>query len=486
MLSILLIAAPAAQAAVINVIDVIPNAASNESTQNSEPSLAVNPLNPLQMVSAAFTASFSALGVVTPYWKSSNGGTTWTFYDNLNTLDKSIAWRQDGVAALTTPLFPSGSNNGINTFVTAGTTFGAPINSFNPGRHLDQPWVRTGSSGQTYVAYNDLSNAGGRTATIRVSRDNGVTYAAPVILETVNPAGGQDAPSVRMALNGSTVYGAFTRWGAVIENDANGIRFGNSQIVVVKSTNSGVSFSAGVTAATTTGLFTNTVNTPLTLGQERTSSDIAIAVDPKNANRVIVAYANAPGANGAGLLQLHVTESTDGGATWTNKFTTPTNVRAGLPALSILANGAVGLLYQLYNPATNQLSQHFLTTTDDFATTSDSLLGTETNATPAATFSPYLGDFFDLTSVDNSFYGIFSASNADNGLLASFPSVSFQRNLVGTPGNANFQLRDINGSENIAFSIDPFVFSFTIGNPPPLALLGIGLLGLAALRRHRK
>jgi hypothetical protein len=228
------------------------------------------------------------------------------------------------------------------------------------------------------------------------------------------------------------------------------------------------------------------MNTPLTLGQERTSSDIAIAVDPKNANRVIVAYANAPGANGAGVLQLHVTESTDGGATWTNKFTTPANVRAGLPALSVLANGAVGLLYQLYNPATNQLSQHFLTTTDDFATTSDSLLGTETNATPAATFSPYLGDFFDLTSVDNSFYGIFSASNADNGLLASFPSVSFQRNLVGTPGNANFQLRDISGSENIAFSIDPFVFSFTIGNPPPLALLGIGLLGLAALRRHRK
>ncbi|HZZ21694.1 MAG TPA: sporulation protein, partial [Roseiarcus sp.] len=92
-----------------------------------------------------------------------------------------------------------------------------------------------------------------------------------------------------------------------------------------KSTNAGASFSAGVTAATTTGYFANTEDTPLTLGQERTgltlgqertSSDIAIAVDPNNADHVVVAYGDA-GAVNSGVLQLHVAESTDGGATWT-------------------------------------------------------------------------------------------------------------------------------------------------------------------------
>ena len=87
------------------------------------------------------------------------------------------------------------------------------------------PWIRTGPSGQTYEAYNNYDNAGGRSASIRVSANNGATFAPPVTLETVDPAAGQDAPPVRQAVNGSTVYAAFTRWGDVIQDDANGVRF---------------------------------------------------------------------------------------------------------------------------------------------------------------------------------------------------------------------------------------------------------------------
>jgi hypothetical protein len=482
----LLSAVPAARAAGINVVDVIPNSDSSEALQNSEPSLGVNPLNPSQMIAGTFG--------IGRYFKSTNGGTLWSGYGNLDLVDKSIAWRQDGVAALTATLqpltFDPNFTSQIQTYsgTIAASNFGAPINTFNPTQGLDLPWIQTGPSGQTYEAYNNPDNAGGRSASMRVSANNGATFAPPVTLETVDPKAGQDAPFVRQAVNGSTVYAAFIRWGDVIEDDANGVRFGDSQVVVVKSTNSGAAFSAGVAAASTTGSFALGINTPLTLGQERAGSDVAIAVDPNNANHVVVAYSDAPGADGSGLLQLHVIESTDGGATWTNKFTTSAAVRSALPGLSILSNGAIGLLYASYNPITDQLSQHLLTTTNDFATTDDSLLGTESNAFPTIQPpAPYIGDFFDLTSVGNTFYGVFSASNADNGIDALFPDVSFQRDFIGIPGTDGFHLTSEIGAPD--FSIDPFVFSFSLAavvpEPATVTLLGAALIGMATLRRRR-
>jgi hypothetical protein len=309
-----------------------------------------------------------------------------------------------------------------------------------------------------------------------------VNYAPPVSLDRVGAAVGQDGPAVRVAVNGSRVYAVFDRWTGTVESSANGSRF-NSQLVVVRSDNGGAdSFMAlgpggiGVTAATHIAVFSNPQNTPrstlLTIGQERIAGgDLAIAVDPNNANHVVVAYTDAPGANGAGVIQLVVTESFDGGTTWASKFTTSSSIRSGQPGVAILANGAVGLLYNSYapamgDPATGTLSQHLVTTTDDFATTNDVTLASQSNTTPIFQFHPYLGDFFDLTGIGNTFYGIFSASNADDGTNASFTNVSFNRRFTGTPGTSNFQLTDANGNA-VASSIDPFFFSDTILNPAP-------------------
>jgi hypothetical protein len=480
----LLSLAPAAHAT-ITVIDAIPNAASAETDQNSEPSLAVDPLNPNTMVSGTFSNGPSG-----PFWRSVNGGTTWTSFGSLPSEDKSLAWRQDGAAPLAVTLnvisFPPLVDT-ISTFQGGASNFGSAINTSGQ-QAVDQPWIRTGAGGQTYVTSNNFNaaNAGGRTASIEVSSNNGAAYSPTIVLETVNPAGGQDAPSVRSAVNGSSVYAAFTRWGAGSAVTGGDI-FPNSQVVAVKSTNSGASFSSGVTAATTTGYFSTTNNTPLTLGQERTGSDLAIAVDPNNANRVIVAYGDR---TAFGQLVLQVVESTDGGLNWVHKFSSTqlSPDRAGLPGLSILDNGDVGLLYLRYNPTANTLSQHFLTTTDDFGSFSDTLLGTESNASPTAVFDPYLGDFYDLTSVGDTFFGIFSASNADNGTLASYPSVVFQRDFIGAPGTASFQLTNAAGAP-VDFSIDPFVFSANLAavvpEPGTLSMLVTSLLGFAALRRRR-
>ncbi len=132
--------------------------------------------------------------------------------------------------------------------------------------------------------------------------------------------------------------------------------------------------------------------------------------------------------------------------------------RAALPALAILSDGTIGLLYGSYDPVSDKLSQHLLQTADDFATTADSVLATESNATPALDFDPYIGDFFDLQGVGHTFYGIFSASNANNGTDALFSTVTFQRDFTGSPGTAGFQLTDGSG-HNVSASIDPFFFT---------------------------
>ena len=62
------------------------------------------------------------------------------------------------------------------------------------------------------------------------------------------------------------------------------------------------------------------LNTPLTLGAERVGSDNAIAVARNDANHVVVAYVDSPSL---GQMQVVVSESTDGGANWTEKFRTP-------------------------------------------------------------------------------------------------------------------------------------------------------------------
>jgi hypothetical protein len=493
----LLSAAPAASAAVINVIDVIPNAASAETGQNSEPSLAVDPINPNMMISGTFSSTPSGNDLSSPYWISTNGGTSWSGFGALPASDKTIAWRQDGVAALTTTLnvvsFPPPTLvDKLTTFQSGATNFGAAINT-SANQSVDQPWIRTGPGGQTYVAFNgfNAANAGGKTATIEVSSNNGANFSTPVVLGTVSPAGGQDAR--RCARPSSAARSMRRSPGGVPRNGCRHPehRLYRSNVVVAKSTNAGASFAAGVTAANTNGYFSNTNNTPLTLGQERTGSDIAIAVDPNNANRVVVAYGSAGTTPTSGTLQLHVVESTDGGTTWTNKFTTSSSVRSALPGLTITTDGQIGLLYASFDPSANNprpLSQHLVTTSDDFATTTDSVLGTETNATPLLDFNPYLGDFYDLTSVGNTMYGIFSASNDDNGILASYASATFQRDFIGTPNTASFQLKDLSNN-NVGLSIDPFVFSFTsvaqTPEPATLTLLGTALIGLAALRRRR-
>src|SRR2546428_659961 len=119
----------------LRIVDLIPGSDSREVDQNSEPRIAVNPVDPMQMFAGAF-------GSGTPYFKTVNSGTTWSHYGNLDTDDKSLAWKQDGSAALTATLVEltsSPTTTEIRTYsgTSAGSNFGSPINTFNPSPSHD-------------------------------------------------------------------------------------------------------------------------------------------------------------------------------------------------------------------------------------------------------------------------------------------------------------------------------------------------------------
>jgi carboxypeptidase Taq len=279
----------------VKIFDIIPVGDSAESAQNSEPSLAVNPNNPMQIIAGSFA-------VDTPFFLTTDGGTTWSVYAILVNNDKSLAWKTDGSGFLASTLKPTTrvrNSYDIPTYsgTVSGSGFGAPIDIFAPNRpdFLDQPWVRTGPSNHVYVAYNNLNNYGtalgqGKTASVNFSADGGNTFT-PFVIDRVGQASGgpgQDAPAVRLAVNGSTVYAVFVRWDSLVEDDTAGSRY-RSHVVVVRSDNAGAdSFTAlgtggiGSVVAQTIAPFSNTDNSSLTLGQERTGSDLAIAVDPSN------------------------------------------------------------------------------------------------------------------------------------------------------------------------------------------------------------
>jgi hypothetical protein len=142
---------------VFRVVDIIPHDDSIEANQNSEPSIAVNPVNPMQMLAGSFGKLTSGLNP-NPFFRSTDGGATWTSFGTLDDDDKSIAWKTDGSAILVTPLVSSPIDTYSVTVTDSG--FGSPINHYVGSNDNDQPWVRTGPSNHVYVAFNDPESSG--------------------------------------------------------------------------------------------------------------------------------------------------------------------------------------------------------------------------------------------------------------------------------------------------------------------------------------
>src|SRR2546421_527048 len=210
---------------------------------------------------------------------------------------------------------------------------------------IDQPFVRTtqvGSADRVYVGLNDFDAPDGRTATVDVSLDGGATYASRRI-ETRGTAG-QNGPSIRPAVAPDhTVYVAYFGWRSNAGADV------TSDVVVVRD-------DSGATGATpfrdlvdpsdslpgrlvATHVTIPWSNAP-TLGQERSGSTLAIAVDPLHSDNVYLAWADRVGTGD--IYTVHVRRSTDRGATWSGDLRTLTNATDA--SLAVASDGTTGLL----------------------------------------------------------------------------------------------------------------------------------------------
>src|SRR6185312_1108644 len=225
-----------------------------------------------------------------------------------------------------------------------------------------------------------------------------------------------DMPPTRTAIHGSgVIYCAFYSYDGKVRSPAD-LR----DVVIVKDLNWGTSApafralldagdgQAGMRVATgiSNPWYNSNFEDP-SFGNDRYGPDLAIAVDPSNADRVYVTYATGTSAADAAL---HLRWSDDGGQNWSSDVRAIP--RAKNPSLAINSRGLVGFVYQQVVGA-NWIT--VLEVSDDgFAAsyTAHVLAITPTSTpAPAGVMATYLGDYIKLLAVGEDFYGIFSAGN---------------------------------------------------------------------------
>jgi hypothetical protein len=456
-----------------HVVNIIPNIFSGETNQDSEPNLAIDPADPDRIAASAFTRDPLG-GANAPIFVSTDGGQTWAMNNIVPstpgsaTGDITLGFGHGGRLYAGILRIPGGLRLNIlrTTNFTSPTVMDVLVDQTGFG--VDQPFVeaarvfRGAAAGQdrVYVGNNDFNGASGRTATVDVSLDGAAAAPPPpanFVARRIEPrtTNGQDLPPIRPAVHiDGTVYAAYFGWRAG----------GVSDIVVARDDN----WAAGATqfadlVDSGDGLAGQRVvagvNVPFenfqTMGMERlVASDLSIAVDPRDSQRVWVAWGDRPG--GTTNLTLHVRQSTDGGQTWSADRRSIANAKA--PAVCVNSRGRVGFLYQQLTGAAP--NQRWVTqierTSDDFATLSTDVLATVPANAPNPNFLPYLGDYIDLKSPGKDFCGIFSANNTPN--AANFPTgILYQR-------NANFATQTLLAADGVTpvnVSIDPFFFLLT-------------------------
>jgi hypothetical protein len=286
------------------------------------------------------------------YSRSSNRGQTWS--DRGRVSNRAFGSAGDPVLARDTlngrvylaTLFMRGS--GINVFRSSddGVSFGAPVNAM-PGLQqpsggldfMDKPWIAVDNfpgtgRGNVYVVARNFAAGTGAAAragvTFTRSIDGGSSYFPN--------------PGVILAAPGSgNVQGAWVTVGAdhavyVFWLDQSAGAGTRLIVRVRKSTDGGITFGPPITVQTLLGTGTNG---DLGFGQFRTNSFVQAVASPVQANVLYVAYNDNPA--GADRGDIYLTQSSDGGTTWSVPLRVnddPTTRDQWQPSLGVSPDGS--------------------------------------------------------------------------------------------------------------------------------------------------
>jgi hypothetical protein len=344
----------------------------------------------------------------------------------------------------------------VNVFRSSdnGATFAAPVNG-SPGFVLgvdqqDKDWLTVDNfagsgQGNVYLAWRDYSsNAANNGILFTRSTDDGLTWG-PSGGTFIGP-GGQGAEVVV-----GPDHAVYVFWQSFDNNHWN--------LVMRKSTDFGATFGPPVTAVK--NLRTSGPNGDLGLTDSsghvfRTNAFPQVAVNPISGDLYLV-Y-NDEG-NGQDRANIYFTESTDGGAKWSN----PTRVNDDTttndqwqPAIAVTPDGShVGIFWydRRLDPANNfidrfgtigTVSGHTVNFGANFRITDVSFPPTF-NQDPVWGTSGYMGDYDMATADNSSFYTTWGDNRLRDAFFANQPDVRFAKIPVTGPDPAAASLAPSSG-----------------------------------------
>ena len=453
---------------VVNNTD--PNLTNNDRFADSEPSLALNPTTCVEpsstipvygcqeIVLLAFSGGWAGAGSFAPLWFSTNGGTLWT---KANTIP--IPPNVQGASGCPCDQTPDyGPNNEMSaTFLTiatniySGTTTnpadGTAWNWLISGgmaqrtnqhgvNDVDQPWLLVNrdpnNPAQTnvYVDYDDFSGA----PDMRLAASYGVD---PPDFTTDNLEGfstGGVNPGHRMATDprNGWIYTLFQQCVTNCSGDPKGIDFvlnrsqDGGMTWILNGNTTGIVVASGICTQPTPKF--GTVNALL-------GGINHAAVDPRTGDVYVVYGARDNGGNQR-INIVRLTDNGSGGLTIGPSHFVSGPVDAALPSVAVArdSRGSVGVLYTTFDgidPQTQlpSFSAHLAVSQDHGVTFQDVILESFLSVVGdnGDQRQRVLGDYQQIKSYGNGFYGTFTANGVPFGRPFANTDAIFFKTFVG-------------------------------------------------------